>query len=107
MSKYECNLCFKQFKTKSNYSQHLYRSKPCIDINNSEKCQYCSKTFSHKYNRLRHENDTCSERINQDMKKTQETIIEDITKKNKNLEETNKHLKEKLMKLEIIIKIEI
>lgn len=56
---------------------------------------------------LRHENDACPEKINQDMKKTQETIIEDITKKNKNLEETNKQLKEKLMKLEIIMKMEI
>ena len=107
MSKYECNLCSKQFKTKSNYSQHLDRSTPCNNINNSEKCQYCSKTFSHKYNRLRHENDACPERINHDMKKTQEIIIEEITEKNKNLEETNKQLKEKLMKLEIIMKMEI
>ena len=37
MSKYECDLCFKQFKTKSNYSQHLYRSKPCIDITPTRK----------------------------------------------------------------------
>ena len=41
------------------------------------------------------------------MKKTQETIIKEITEKNKNLEETNKQLKEKLMKLEIIMKMEI
>ena len=107
MSKYECELCSKQFKTISIYSQHLPRSTPCNNINNSEKCQYCSKTFSHKYNRLRHENDACPERINQDMKKTQEIIIEEITEKNKNLEETNKQLKEKLMKLEIIMKMEI
>ena len=99
MSKYACNLCSKQFKTKSNYIQHLQRTTLCININNSEKCQYCSKSFSHKYNRLRHENDVCPIKINQDNKQIQETKIKDIEEKNKNLEEKNKQLEEKLMNI--------
>ena len=92
MSKYACNLCSKQFKTKSNYIQHIHRLTPCNDVNNSEKCQYCSKTFSHKYNRLRHENEVCPIKINLDNKQIQEN-------KMKELEETNKQLNEKLIKI--------
>ena len=99
MSKYVCNLCSKQFKTKSNYIQHIYRLIPCNDVNNSEKCQYCSKTFSHKYNRLRHENEVCHIKINLDNKQIQENKMKELEETNKNLEEKNKQLNEKLIKI--------
>ncbi len=97
MPKYDCSLCLKHFVTKSNYLQHLHRLTPCNNVNNSEKCQYCSKSFSHKYNRVRHETSVCQERVKHEEKQIQENRM-------KEMEEKNKKLEEKLLELELMVK---
>jgi hypothetical protein len=64
MVNYQCELCFKIFPLKGNFAAHLKRKKPCFSssavfIPSKEQCKKCLKTYSNKYNRLRHEN-TCS-----------------------------------------------
>ena len=73
MSKYNCKICFKEFKQKIDYDRHMKRITPCSIkteevLNNSKEneaynnsnhnacsCCCCFKLFSNKNNRIKHE----------------------------------------------------
>jgi hypothetical protein len=60
---YTCNLCYKEFKQKSNYDKHIQRLNPCMIIienpsNNvidKDLMCCCNKVFSSRNNKLKHE----------------------------------------------------
>ena len=51
---YKCKICDKEFKQKSNYTDHLNRIKQCVKLteklhqnpqNNENRCNYCYKIY--------------------------------------------------------------
>jgi len=101
---YVCDICFKNFTLKGNYTQHLQRQKPCnpkitliepIVINiiqpiNENQCNGCNKLFFNKSSRIRHEKvSKCFTRISEI-----ENIKENL-RKEKKIEEEKEEKEEK------------
>jgi hypothetical protein len=92
MTSYECSKCKKEFNKKSNYDCHIMRKFSCVK--NSEldnKCEYCDKIYSTKYNLKIHMN-TCKQNNDDDDNKLQ---IEELKKMfEKKFEEQQKKIDE-------------
>ena len=99
MKIYTCEVCEKQFNRKSTYDNHLLRKFPCkLDLSENNKCTYCNKIYTTKYNLNKHMN-VCSKRIidettNKDIEELKQILIEQQKKINElsKLTETNKNI---------------
>ncbi len=53
-----CNACGKQFRDERDLKRHQNRKTPCVKIDNgnndANKCIYCNKVYSNKYNLVKH-----------------------------------------------------
>ena len=130
---YKCRQCDKEFDRKSNYVSHQNRQKKCTSKNtilhqnntikkynneqeintltleitpNNKKwfCKYCHKQFARNWTLLRHLEERCKVKKEQDNNKEvilQEIIqeLKELKEKNKVLEENNKNLEKKINKI--------
>jgi hypothetical protein len=63
LSNYQCSKCLKKFKKKSAFDCHMSRKYPCVkDVEIQNKCTYCNKIYSTKYNLKIHQN-SCKSNI--------------------------------------------
>lgn len=55
MTVYTCDVCKKEFNRKSTYDNHLTRKNPCrLDTSIDNKCIYCDKSYTAKFNLTKH-----------------------------------------------------
>ena len=122
MVTYKCTRCNKNFVLKGDYSRHITRKNPCIQlvseniqiiseekvntptINNELlsdelKCKYCGKIMKFKNNLYRHMKDNC--KIKKDKDNEKETILQEILQELKELKEKNKSLEDTISKMKL------
>ena len=116
MVEYTCSACGKQFTQKGHYMRHINRKFPCIKNNNEyskysisginipnleykekQKCIYCDKIYSTKYNLNKHYN-TCKQKQEIDMKDKLYNLL--IKENQKKLKEDNLFLKQQINNLQ-------
>ena len=97
----ECEFCQKHFSTKSNLSLHKRTAKFCLEKqgkeNTTNKCEFCKEVFSHKQRLLTH-NEICKAKIEITYKiniAEKDKLIEELKRRNKELEEQIFKLAEK------------
>jgi hypothetical protein len=77
MTVYICDVCKKEFNRKSTYDNHLTRKNPCkLDTSVDNKCIYCDKMYTAKFNLTKHLK-TCKEKLIEDDNQAQ---IEELKK---------------------------
>ena len=120
MPKYECERCLKEFELKSDYTRHKERKFQCKKITpsypehtpglpqkgkskgeNKNICNYCKKGFTRREHLMRHIDNNCKIKRENDIKMEElmEMMIE-LKESNKRLEERDKMNTEKIEKLE-------
>lgn len=116
MVEYTCSACGKQFTQKGHYMRHINRKFPCIKNNNEyskysisginipnleykekQKCIYCDKIYSTKYNLNKHYK-TCKQKQEIDMKDKLYNLL--IKENQKKLKEDNLFLKQQINNLQ-------
>jgi hypothetical protein len=91
-NEFHCNLCLKQYKSKTTYEKHVKLNR-CKVPDNRTDCKYCSKIFANKYNKNRHE-DIC-------FKKQRTQPVNIIQDQHEILLKENEMLKEQLKTVNI------
>lgn len=101
MPNYKCEKCNKEFYKKSAYDSHSLRLKPCIKEIIENKCNYCNKNYSNKYNLSVHLNICKKKGVELNKKSTLEELKELIKQElQKDNEELKKKLEEQQKKIE-------
>ena len=85
-SSIKCDVCLRDYKNRSNYDKHIRMNRCRIRIPYDVNCSYCSKSFSTKYNKIRHEN-KCEQSHSTEiqlLKEELKSIRKEIKSSNKN-----------------------
>jgi hypothetical protein len=98
MTKYKCELCYKTFKKKDHYTQHINRKIKCTENQYNNNCIYCQKKFTTKGNVTRHIRNNCN--IYKKIQNEKQDIFNKLIK----LEQENKELKDENIKIKTKLK---
>ena len=100
MSRFECNICLKNFNRKAHLTYHVTNNICTTAQNNANKCKLCKKGFTTATNMYRHMRSACNVKKDEDHKrdKIYERLLE-LEKKSEKFEKENEKLKKEVVTL--------